>query len=271
MKLKQLVGILYSIVIAYAVIVGAMVVLQRKLMFFPDRNIAAPADYGLQGFEDIRYASADGTRLQAWYRAPDQGRKLIIYFHGNASNLGNRAGMFAAFAQAGYGVLGLSYRGYGRSEGSPAEAGMMDDARSTLKQAADLGYTKNDLVLYGESLGTGIAVRMADEFGAGVLALQSPYTSVAGRAAEIYWWIPVRWLIKDKFESLGYIAQLEIPTLIFHGELDRTIPMRHGKTILDAAKGPKQGVFYPNVGHTEFDPADVTRALNDFIAKHATP
>lgn len=263
--------ILLSLLTAYAIPVSAMYLLQRKLMYFPDRKIAAPAEYGLEGFDDIRLTSPDGARLQAWYRKPDVGKPLLVYFHGNASHLGNRAGMFAALAANGFGILGLSYRGYGLSEGSPDEQGVMDDARTAMRYALSLGYQPHQLVLYGESLGTGVAVRMASEFDTGALALQSPYTSVIGRAADIYWYIPVRWLIKDKFESLAFLQKLHVPTIIFHGERDTTIPISHGHAMLAAPQGVKEGVFFPDVGHTDFDSATVTAKLFAFVQKHLAP
>lgn len=256
------------LLVIYLTALAAMYFLQRRLMYFPQRAIESPAHYGLTDFQDVPLRSADGVALHAWYRVPNPGRPLVAYFHGNAWNLSNRVPIFDALARQGFGVLAVSYRGYGASEGAPHETGIFDDARAAMHYAMSQGFEPSKMVLYGESLGTGVAVRMASEFGAGVLALQSPYTSVAGRAAEIYWFVPVRWLIHDKFESIGVLKTLNIPLLVFHGENDRTIPVSHGRAMLDASGGHKSGVFFPNVDHTDFDCNVLAQHLSVFADQY---
>jgi fermentation-respiration switch protein FrsA (DUF1100 family) len=254
-----------TLICLYTALVAGMYVFQRKLMYMPDKAIEAPEQYGLKGFRDLRTKTADGLSIQLWYRPATQGFPTIVYFHGNASNLANRSGIFSALTNVGFGLLAVSYRGYGKSEGEPSEAGLYADARAGIKFLAnDQRIPINQIMLYGESLGTGVAVQMATELPVAGLMLQAPYTSVVNRAAEIYFYVPVRLLIKDHYDSIGKIARVKAPLLIFHGMLDATIPLTHGKTLLDGANEPKHAFFFPSVGHTDFDSSLISVHVLDF-------
>lgn len=251
--------------VVYMLLVSGMYVFQRKLMYIPDKTIEAPEAYGLKGFKDLRTKTEDGLSIQLWYRPAAEGFPTIAYFHGNASNLANRSGTFAALTNVGFGLMGLSYRGYGKSEGEPSEQGLYSDARAALSfLTRDQRIPLNHIMLYGESLGTGVAVQMATEFPVAAIMLQAPYTSVVGRAAEIYFYVPVRMLIKDHYNSIEKIKRVKTPLMIFHGLLDATIPAAHGKALLEAANEPKKGFFFPTVNHTDFDTALISVHALDF-------
>lgn len=260
---------LLVLIVCYAAIVLALYVFQRKLLYMPDRNISPPQSYGLQGFSDLFIPSKDGLNIQLWHKTAQSGFPTIIYFHGNAANLGNRAPSYQSFVDKGFGVLALSYRGFGKSEGSPSEEGIYHDARATIAYAKnELGLKIDRLVYYGESLGSGVAIQMATEHSPGALILEAPYTSVAGRAAEIYFYVPVGLLIKDRFDSIGKIAQVHTPLLILHGEKDITIPISHGKALLDKANTPKKAEFFPDRGHNDFDRDVISTHVLDFTQTH---
>lgn len=264
---SRMVNFLLFIVVTYVSLMALMYGFQRKLMYLPDTNIASPEQYGLKGFSEHMIASADGTQIQIWFRKAEPTFPTILYFHGNASHLGDRAGIFSALASKGFGIVALSYRGYGKSAGSPSEEGLYEDARAAiefLKTHASLGQ----IMLYGESLGTGIAVQMATEYDVAALALQAPYTSVAGRAAEMYFFLPVHLLIKDRFDSIHKIGKVKAPVLIFHGQNDAVIPVSHGKTLLEAANSPKQAFFMPGVEHNNFDSQIISEHVVDFAKRH---
>lgn len=242
-----------------------MFVFQRSIMYLPEKMVGQPADYGLTGFHEFYLHSADGTRLQVWQRDAGAGMPTILYFHGNAYNLASRAGIFHALAQEGFGVLGLSYRGYGKSDGSPHEQGIYHDARALVEYALhEKRLPPQHLILFGESLGSGVAVQMANEYTLALTALQSPYISVATRAAEMYFFLPVQWLIQDRFDSIDKIASIKSPLMIFHGERDRTIPVAHGRALFEKAPSPKQAHYFPEVDHNDFDPAAIARHLRKF-------
>jgi fermentation-respiration switch protein FrsA (DUF1100 family) len=264
-QMKRMTTGLIALAIAYLTLVVVMAVFQRQLMYFPDKQLGPPAQYGLVGFSDDFITSADGVRVQLWHKAAQTGMPTIVYFHGNASHIGNRAGIYSALARKGFGVVALSYRGYGKSEGSPSEVGLYNDARAALNYVAnDLNIPLSQTMIYGESLGTGVSVQVATEYKVAGLVLQAPYTSVVGRAAEIYFYVPVHLLIHDKYNSLSKIANVHSPLLILHGELDETIPIAHGKTLFAAANEPKEAVYFPDIAHNNFDSSAVAERVLKF-------
>ncbi|MBY0408120.1 MAG: alpha/beta hydrolase, partial [Rickettsiales bacterium] len=197
------------------------------------------------------------------------GFPTIVYFHGNASHMGNRAGKYQAFADKGFGVLAVSYRGYGKSTGAPTELGLYEDARAALAYVSENLHTPlSQVLIYGESLGSGVAVQMACEHEIGALVLEAAYLSVAQRAAELYPYIPVNWLIKDGFHSIRKIGKVKAPLLLFHGELDETIPFAHGKALFEAAPSVKQSHYFPHVGHNDFDSALISEHVLGFAIAH---
>lgn len=175
-------------------------------------------------------SNTDKLALQLWYKPAAPAMPTIVYFHGNASHIGNRAGIYSALANKGFGVLALSYRGYGKSEGTPSESGLYTDARAAIGYLTSVQEIPiSHIIIYGESLGTGVSVQMATEFDIAGLALQAPYTSVVGRAAEIYFYVPVHLLIQDKYNSQQNRTH-KIPHIIF--------PRRVG---CDYSHRPRQG------------------------------
>lgn len=265
--MKRLKWIAASVAIAYLAICACMWGFQRQLMYLPMGDVKAPAAYQLHRFQDIRIQSADGTRLQAWFREARAGYPTILYFHGNGGNLGHRAHYFQLLTDAGFGVLALSYRGYGESEGSPTEAGLYADARALIRYAQDtLGLPQDRMVFYGESLGTGVAVQMATEHPGAAVVLQSPYTSITAVAQELYPWLPVRFLLKDRYDSLSKITKVHAPLLVMHGEKDTLVPATFGKALYKKANAPKQAVYLPDIGHLDFDLTVLTQTLQRFCA-----
>lgn len=261
-------NLLLSLAAFYLLIVVLMYTLQRTMLYHPSKEIGTPEQYGLSGFTEDFITAADGTRLQIWYRKADEGRPTIAYFHGNAAHIGNRAYSYDALAKKGFGLLALSYRGYGKSEGSPTEEGLYMDARAAIAYLNGKGLPTGQLILYGESLGSGVAVQMAVEHPVAMLVLEAPYTSVEDRASELYRFIPVRMMIKDKFRSIDKIHSVSAPILLFHGELDPIIPVRHGWALLAAANEPKQGYFFPGVHHNDFDSALISEHILAFAQRH---
>lgn len=254
---------------AYLAVVGYLYAYQRRLIYHPDTAIDKPEHYGLEGFTEQFVDTPDHVRLQLWYRPAATGYPTVLYLHGNASNLGGRAGIYAALAQQGFGVLALSYRGYGKSGGEPTEAGLYTDARMAMAFLTEHEHIPlHRIILFGESLGTGVAVQMATEYATGALVLEAAYTSVAARAAEIYFYVPVNLLIHDKFYSLKKIGRIKAPLLLFHGELDQTIPIAHGKALFDAAPEPKQAIFFPYIGHNDFDSAEISAHVLVFARQY---
>lgn len=252
----------------YIAVVVVMYLFQRKLMYHPQRADLDPQHFHMERTQRVRLKSADGVEVTVWEALPAENMPVIVYFHGNAAHIGveYRAQRFRAFIEKGFGLLVLSYRGYGDSDGSPSEEGLMEDARAVLRYAKEeRGLSSQQILLFGESLGSGVAVRMATEFAVKGMILDSPYTSTANRAAEIYPWLPVHVIMKDTFDSLAWIEHVGCPVLILHGDADVVIPVHHGRQLFAAARQPKYGFFPVGVGHVEVSSEDILRLIYSFI------
>lgn len=242
---------------------------QRQLMYVPTVAIESPASYGLVDFSAINLKASDGTQLEAWYHPAKENYPTIIHFHGNGGNLSHRAFFFSLLRDAGFGVLGLDYRGYGKSEGNPSEEGFYQDARATMDYATKtLSLPDNKIIIYGESIGTAVTVQMAMEHKTAALILQSPFTSMTATASNKYSWLPVSLLLKDRYDSLSKIANIKTPLLLFHGEIDTLIPISFGKELFARANEPKQAIYYPEVNHNDFDLQKLTNAILEFSKTH---
>ena len=200
-------------VAGYGGLLALMYVFQRSLMYFPDAKRTPPALAGLPQAEEVVLTSSDGEKLIAWHVPPRAGKKLVIYFQGNAGGLDLRAERFGRLTADGTGLLALCYRGYGGSTGSPSEAGLIRDALAAYDYAV-ARHPAARIVLWGESLGTGVAVALAAERDVGGVILDAPFSSIADVGAAAYPFAPVRWLIKDPFHSDRRIARVHAPLLI---------------------------------------------------------
>lgn len=253
----------------YALPVGLLFVFQRRLLYQPSKILEAPWVYGLSDFSEHFITGKDGVSLQLWYRAAAPGFPTITYFHGNAFNLSGRVPIYGMLAEKGFGVLALSYRGYGKSTGAPTEQGLYNDARTAIHFLTNQQRIQiNRIMLYGESLGTGVATQMATECNVGAIILQAAYTSIAARAAELYRWVPVRLLMRDRYNTLARVGRIKAPLLLFHGERNDIIPIAHGKAVFAAATAPKEAVFFPHVTHNDFDSTVISAHVLDFARKH---
>lgn len=227
-----------------------MYVAQRSLMYFPDRARTPPAAAGFSQAQEVWLGTADGERVLAWHVPPRGDKPLVVYFHGNGGALNLRADRFKRLTAEGIGLLALSYRGYGGSSGKPTEAGLIADARAAYAYAAER-YPR--IVLWGESLGTGVAVALAAEQPVARVILDAPFTSTADVAADLYWFLPVRLLMKDQFRSDQRIRNVAAPVLILHGEADRIVPIHYGERLLAMIPGKKLMVRFPGGEHVDLD------------------
>lgn len=249
----------------YILIVIGMTLYQRKLMYYPHTDLLAPEQYGLQGFAAETIKSEDGVQITYWYAAPQTGKPTILYLHGNAGHLGFRSAFDHHAREQGYGVLALSYRGFGLSHGSPSEQGFYADARAALKELNGRYHTEDkDIILYGESIGTGVAIELARKRDFRFIALQAPFTSASAKAAEIYYWLPVKWVMWDVFDSLSKAPEIISPVLVMIGEEDHLIHPADSVKLYEAIPTPKKLVRFPGIGHNDFHPLDTLKAVSDF-------
>jgi uncharacterized protein len=249
----------------YVLVAALMYATQRSHQYFPGRQGLAASAAGLAGVEDVKITSQDGETLQAWYSPARSGKPTILYLQGNGGEISDRAERFAAYQAAGFGVFFLSYRGYGGSTGTPSERGLVNDALAAHDWLIGRGIEAEEVMLVGESLGSGVAVQLAAQRPVRALALEAPFASAANIAAAIYWWLPVRLLMKDKFDSASFIAKVEVPILVIHGDFDEVVPVSESRTIFALANQPKELVVVPGGTHAAvFSPDTWMREMRFF-------
>lgn len=255
----------------YLALLAAIYLLQRHLLYHPSRAQASPEEVGLSGVEVINLAMQPGEKLIAWYAPAKGNQPTILFFHGNAGDIAGRSERFAYYQQAGYGVMFLSYRGYGASTGSPSETGLISDANAAYDWLIKQNISPTKIVLVGESLGTGVAVQLAAHKPVGAMALEAPFTSTADVARLSYWWLPVGLLMKDQFKSIDYLKDVHAPLLVSHGTDDRLIPVEMGKALYAAANEPKEFVALANGTHGSIFSEQVWQREIDYFNKRLGP
>ncbi len=252
-------------VAGYAGLLALMYVFQRAMMYFPDAARVAPAQAGLPRAAEVTFASSDGEKLLAWFVPPDAGKALVIYFQGNAEGLAARVGRFTWLTADGTGLLALCYRGYGGSSGTPSEDGLIRDAAAAYGFARERTPARR-IVLFGESLGTAVAVALAAGHDVAAVILDAPFTSAAEVGAAAYPFAPVRWLMKDKFRSDERIGRVTAQLLVMHGEQDRIVPIRIGEKLFALARQPKRFMRFPQGGHVDLDDHGAAKVVQAFLA-----
>lgn len=233
----------------YLLATAAGYLLQRDLVFFPSSLRIPPQAVGLRDVKEIELATADGERLVAWYAPAEEGQPTLFYLHGSAGALAHRAGRIRLFRASGYGVFLLAYRGYSGSTGTPSESTIVADALMAYDRLKTLGVPEDEVVIYGESLGTAVAVQVAANRRPGGLVLESPFSSAVDVGSYRYPYLPVYWLLKDRFESLRHIGQVKAPLLVLHGERDRVVPVRFARKLFAAAPPPKMAFYAQDATH----------------------
>ncbi len=240
--MRQVLNILLSAVTVYAVILLLVFVFQARLVYFPEVGralVATPRAVGLD-FEEVRLA-ADGATLHGWWVPANAARGAVLVLHGNAGNISHRLEYLTMFNRLGYATLIIDYRGYGKSSGTPSEDGTYRDAEAAWRHLIDARKLKpQDIVLFGESLGGGVAAWLALQHPPRALVLASTFTSAPDLGAQVYPWLPVRWLARIEYNNLDRIARIAAPVLIAHSKGDDIIPFSHGQALFDAAREPKQ-------------------------------
>ncbi len=255
------------LVAGYGALCAFMYFAQRGLMYFPDPTRTAPADAGLPEAKEEKLVTADGETIIVWHIPPrDPAMPVVVYFHGNGGALKLRAQRFAWLALEGFGVVGVSYRGYGGSSGAPSEEGLIADGVAAYEFAAQR-YAPARVALWGESLGTGVAVAVAAEAPVVKLVLETPFTSAADVGAAVYFFLPVRLLMKDQFRSDLRIGNVKAPVLILHGERDSVVPIRFGERLFEMVPGEKKFARFAGGEHYDLDRHGGLKAAAEFLKK----
>jgi uncharacterized protein len=261
MMLKWLVGA----VAVYGGFVTLLYLAQRSLQYFPERQRMTPAAAGLPEAEEAVLDTVDGERVIVWHVPPRGEAPVFLYFHGNGGSLRWREERFRALISDGSGLVALSYRGYGGSSGRPSERGLTEDASAAYAFAV-ARYPAQRIVLWGESLGSAVAVALAAENPVGCLVLEAPFTSAVEVGARHYWFVPVRLFMKDQFRSDLRASMVRAPVLVVHGEDDAIVPITLGNRLYTLIQAPKHFVCVEGAGHNDLG-AKAVAAAKEFIAK----
>jgi fermentation-respiration switch protein FrsA (DUF1100 family) len=248
----------------YVGLVALLYVVQRALMYFPDATRVAPAAAGLSAAEEVLLDTPDGERVIAWHLPPRADRPVVLYLHGNGGALSHRAERFRALTADGTGLVAIDYRGFGGSTGNPTEPGLVIDAETAYGFAA-ARYPAARIAVWGESLGTAVAVALAAERPIGHLVLEAPFTSAVDVAARRYPFVPVSWLMKDQFRSDLRIAAVAAPLLVLHGARDTIVPIEFGERLFALAHEPKRFVRFPGGEHEGLDRLGALAAVKTFL------
>jgi uncharacterized protein len=253
-----------AVVCLYLGVAAVLYVAQRSMMYFPETIHTTPAQAGLPEAEEITLKATDGVSLVGWHVAPRGDKPVIVYFHGNGGALRYRVGRFRKLISDGIGIVAIEYRGYGGSGGSPTERGLIADGEAAYAFAAGR-YNTQRLVLWGESLGAAIAVRLAAEKPVARVILEAPFTSAAAVAGLRYWYLPMRLLIKDQYRSDEFIGRVTAPVLILHGVHDHVVPFAMGMRMFELTKAPRHIVRFLDGDHENLDANGALRAVGEFL------
>ena len=244
------------LVVSVAVLLALIWTVQRRLMYFPARDVPAPGAIGLTGVEPVTFETRDGLPLGGWF-FPVSGSSTsatVLVFNGNAGNRVHRVPLALALHRHGLQVLLVDYRGYGGNPGAPSENGLAHDSRAARAYLAGRpDVDRSRLVYFGESLGTAVAIDLAVEHPPAALVLRSPFTSMADLGRYHYRFLPFGLLLRDRFAAIDQIQRIRVPLLVIAGRDDRIVPIENSRRVYDAAVAPKTLLVLPDADHNDYE------------------
>ncbi len=238
---------------------------QRSLLYHPNENNYS-GNKILIDIEKVKIPTSDNIELLGWYHEKNlKDYKTLIYFHGNAGSLENRIHKLNHFQDMNINFLIIAWRGFSGNDGNPSEQGLYEDGISAINWVLEKNVDEKNIILYGESLGTGVATHLAQNKSYAGVILETPFTSMTDAAKVFYPYIPVNLLLKDKFENYKKIKNINSPILVMHGELDKIVPFAMGEKIFKIANEPKYSYFTKYDNHMmEYD-EKLVLALKSFF------
>ena len=266
--MKYLYLTLSSLIIAYMVMIIFIYFYQRNLLYHPLEN-NYQNDKIQFNYDEIFIKVDEEIELKSWIIKKDFKKfKTLVIFHGNAGHLSNRIYKLNELYKLDINILLISWRGFSGNKGSPTENNLYTDAKAAIKWLNEEGVTNNQIILYGESLGSGVAVEVGKENNFNSIILESPFTSIENSAKIYYPYLPVRLLLKDRYDSISKIKMINTPILIMHGEKDDVVPFSMGKELFEKANSPKQSYFTPDDDHMMEFNSSLLQKIKDFIEKY---
>ena len=263
-KKMYILSILGLVVLIYLTITFILYYSQRSLLYHPSENNYS-GDKLIVPIDKVKILTDDNIELIAWHHKKKGNYKTILFLHGNAGSLENRIHKINHFKNMKVNFLIISWRGFSGNKGKPTEQGLYEDARSAIRWLDSKGINKKNIIIYGESLGTGIATEIAQNQNFAGIILESPFTSMIEAGKDKYPYLPVRLLLKDKYESIKKIKNIKSPILIMHGKTDKIVPFRMGKKIYELANQPKFSYFSNYDNHMMEYNENLLNALEEFI------
>ena len=266
--MKYLYLIFSSIIIAYLVLLVFIYFYQRNLLYHPSEN-NYQNDKIQFSYDEIFIKVDDKIKLKSWIINKNLKKfKTLLFFHGNAGELSNRIYKLNELNKLDINILLISWRGFSGNEGSPTEENLYKDAKAAIKWLNRKEVENNKIILYGESLGTGVAVEIGKKNNFNSIILESPFTSMENAAKIYYPYLPVKLLLKDKYNSISKIKKITTPILIMHGKKDDIVPFSMGKELFEKANNPKYSYFTSDDDHMMEFNDQILKSIKNFIDKH---
>ena len=263
--MKYLYLALSSITLAYIIIVLFTYLYQRKLLYHPSENNYTGDEIQFE-YKEVFIEVDKEIKLKSWFLEKDlKKNKTILYFHGNAGDLTNRVHKLNELNKLNVNILIISWRGFSGNLGEPTEENLYNDARKSVEWLNQIGVETKSIILYGESLGTGVATELGEDNSFSGIVLESPFTSIADAAKIYYPYLPIDLLIKDRYDSLKKIRNINIPVLIMHGKKDDVVPFEMGAELFQQANQPKFSYFSENDDHMMEFNDQLMNALRKFL------
>ena len=254
-----------AIILIYLLIIAFMYFNQRNLLYHPSENNYTNDTIEFT-FEEVSIPTPTGIKIKGWFHKKDLNqKKTLVFFHGNAGDLSNRIHKLNLIKNFDINFLIVAYRGFSGNEGNPTEAGLYQDARDALKWLNKQGVEDKQIIIYGESLGTGVSAEVAQNKNFAGIILESPFTSMVDAGKHYYFYLPVSFLLKDRYETVKKLKNIKAPILIMHGEKDKIVPFKMGKKVVLEANEPKHSYFPKEDDHMMEYNENLLEALNKFL------
>ena len=254
-----------TIFVIYFLVLVFLYFYQRNLLYHPNENNYSGDKISVD-IKKVKIQTSDNIELLGWYHKKNiKDYKTLVYFHGNAGSLENRIHKLNHFQDMNINFLIIAWRGFNGNKGKPSERGLYLDGKSTIDWLIKKGVNEENIILYGESLGTGVATHLAQNKNYAGVILETPFTSMVDAAKNFYPYIPINLLLKDKFENFKKVKNINTPILVMHGEVDQIVPFSMGKKIYEIANNPKYSYFTKYDDHMmEYD-ENLVLALKSFF------